>query len=106
RDAVQLRSHTAMHHVRRTMSAVALLAVAAVLLTPSAAVAATDGDFEFTVSGGAATITGYTGTSTDPVIPSTVSDPGGTYPVTVLGYDAFAGKPLSSVSMPDTVTAI
>jgi hypothetical protein len=45
--------------------------------TAEKAYAATDGDYEYSVSDGRATITGYNGTSTEIVVPATL----GGYPV-------------------------
>ena len=49
------------------------------------------------------TITGYTGTTTDLVIPSGIEG----YPVTSIGYEAFAWcYSLTSITIPDSVTSI
>ncbi len=82
-----------------------LAAIVMVASTPSVALAS--GDFEYrTISNGsAAEITGYTGNGTDVHIPSLI----GSLPVTSIGASAFANNktvPLSSVSIPDTVTSI
>ena len=60
-------------------------------------------DFSYTIANGAATITGYTGTSQTVVIPETI----GGYPVTAIGDRAFyARNNLISITMPKTVTSI
>ena len=59
--------------------------------------------FEFTVSGGAATITGYLGTEPFVEIPAYI----GEFPVTKIGRQAFFGRTdIESVVLPDTVTFI
>lgn len=69
-------------------------------------------DFQFTVNpdGKTATITGYTGTDVDIVIPETVVYDGETLTVTRIGTEAFSGtiltNKLKSVVIPDTVTEI
>jgi uncharacterized repeat protein (TIGR02543 family) len=55
--------------------------------TTEEAYAATDGDYEYSVSGGKATITKYNGAGGDISIPSAL----GGYPVTAIGKEAFAG---------------
>ncbi|MED3575060.1 leucine-rich repeat protein [Cytobacillus praedii] len=65
--------------------------------------AAVHGDFEYIISNGAVTITGYTGASyLHPVIPSYI----GGYPVRVIGESAFEEDYLGQVTIPNTVTTI
>ena len=60
-------------------------------------------DFECEVNhDGTITITGYTGTSQDVVIPETINEK----PVTMIGRSAFAEKNLESVTIPNSVTSI
>ena len=60
-------------------------------------------DFSYTVANGAATITGYTGSSQTVVIPGTI----GGYPVTAIGNKAFyARNNLISITLPESVTTI
>ncbi len=83
------------------------LAFAVVLLClfllPTTASAATYGDFEYTVSNGEATITGYTGTASDITIPAAL----GGCPVTKLGEWMFLScDNLTTVNIPDSVSII
>ncbi len=63
-------------------------------------------DFTFTVSDGKATITGYTGTDMDVVIPDSLSDETGTYPVAALDISVFYGKAITSVTIPAAISTI
>ena len=58
--------------------------------------------YQYTVEDGKATITKYTGRETEITIPATL----GGAPVTEIGYGAFRGKPIRSITIPDTVTEI
>ncbi|MFO1477618.1 MAG: leucine-rich repeat protein [Verrucomicrobiota bacterium] len=51
---------------------------------------------------GSLTITGYTGTNCDVIIPDEIDG----IPVLVIGHSAFAGTPLTSVVIPQTVTTL
>jgi len=67
------------------------------------ALAATEGDYEYTVTDGAATITKYTGAGGDVTIPATL----GGYPVTKIGDQSFISQSeLTSVVIPEGVTGI
>jgi hypothetical protein len=59
-------------------------------------------DFEYAVSDGKAAITGYTGSGANVVIPGAVNG----VPVTSIGFGAFSGHQLVSVTIPDSVTYI
>jgi hypothetical protein len=61
-----------------------------------------DDDFEIRVTDWEITITGYTGSATDVVIPATING----WPVTAIGEMAFRKKGLTSVIIPDNVTTI
>lgn len=65
-------------------------------------------DFEFTGSGGTATVTGLadSGFSGELIIPQTVVKGGLTYTVTEIAVSAFKGAPITSVSLPPTITVI
>ncbi len=77
-----------------------LLTIGAFTLSANAA---TSGDYTYSVSGGNATITDYTGSATTLTIPSTL----GGYPVTSIGYDAFYNcDSLTSVTIGNSVTSI
>ncbi len=64
--------------------------------------AATDGFFNYSVADGNATVTEYTGTSNQLVIPGTL----GGFPVTAIGDQALAYSTFTSVTMPNTVVSI
>ena len=69
----------------------------------------TAGDFEYTLSGSEATVSGYTGTATDLTIPETATDSSTnvTYTVTGIGEGVFKDKTaLVSVTLPDKMTTI
>jgi hypothetical protein len=59
-------------------------------------------DFETMMENGSVTITGYTGTRTQLVIPVEISG----IPVTKIGNRAFLGKRLTSVTIPNTIIEI
>jgi len=56
--------------------------------------------------GAGATVTGYDGSSAVVDIPKKVTMNGQVYAVTTIGYGAFSGNELSSVTIPDSVTTI
>ncbi len=61
------------------------------------------GDYEYTVTDGEVTITAYTGTATNLVVPEYIDG----YPVTQIGNDAFAYcQTLVGVELPSTLTEI
>ena len=60
------------------------------------------GDFLYETENGGVTITGYTGSASDVVIPRTING----QPVVAVGRVAFIRKRLTSVTLPDTVTVI
>ena len=87
----------------RIVSAVLALLLASNFAAPSGVRAASDAGFEYTVTDGAATVTGCTSTCpTTLVIPATL----GGYPVTTFSEFAFFDKDLISVTIPDSVTSI
>jgi len=74
------------------------------LLTPEAR-AATEGDYTYTVSEGKATITKYSGSTSNENV--TIPDTLGGYPVTAIGEMAFYGSTgITDVIVPDSVTHI
>jgi len=71
--------------------------------TPFAGLTASQLAFAYSVSGGAATITGYTGTGGAATIPSVIAG----NPVTTIGVNAFDNtSTLTSVTIPSSVTSI
>lgn len=85
-------------------AALALVLMLALIpaVAPNAA-AATSGKYEYSVSGGQATITRYTGNASNLTIPGTL----GGYPVTAIGNFVFARyTALKSVTIPNSVTSI
>jgi len=75
-----------------------------VLATPLAATAQQFGDFTYTTSGSAITITGYNGPSGEVTIPSTING----LPVTRIGDYVFNSVyySLTAITIPDSVTSI
>jgi hypothetical protein len=66
-------------------------------------IAASAGDFNYTVNGGSITITGYTGPGGDVAIPDSVVGK----PVTSIGPSAFVySSGLTTMTIPDSVTSI
>jgi hypothetical protein len=63
---------------------------------------AVQAQFNYTTNNGTITITGYTGTNDDVVIPSTIDG----LQVTSIGTNAFQSTPINIVSIPDSVTKI
>lgn len=59
-------------------------------------------EFTYTESNSMATITGYTGSSNDIIIPDEIDG----YPVTAIGNEAFHSKRLTSVTIPEGVLSI
>jgi hypothetical protein len=85
-----------------------LTIVCALCTLPALAATFTVGDFQFeTIDNNTCTLTKYLGYSTGTVIiPKSASDATGAYSVTKIGANAFAGKDLVSVTIPDMVTTI
>jgi hypothetical protein len=61
-----------------------------------------EAQFTYTITNGTVTITGYTGSGGDVIIPSTLNG----LPVTSIGDSAFWGQALTSVTIPNSVTFI
>ena len=88
---------------KRMLSAALALLMAVSFASPIGARALSDAGFEYTVTGGTATVTGCTSTCpTNLVIPDTL----GGYPVTTFSEFAFAFSNLTNVTIPSTVTSI
>ncbi len=63
--------------------------------------------FEYTLSGSNATITGYTGTDTNVIIPDTITNGGTDYTVTAISNEAFyQNTVITSLSIPGSVQTI
>jgi hypothetical protein len=87
---------------KSTLAAVVTLALAASLFTATSAFADTSGDFSYAVDNGTASVTGYSGASTDMVIPATL----GGFPVTSIAVRAFQDHALTSVALPEGLLII
>ena len=62
-----------------------------------------DGDWTYTVDGGAATVTGYNGNDANLIVPSTL----GGYPVKAIGDEAFYGEYyIDTITFPDSLESI
>jgi hypothetical protein len=75
------------------------------VVTPDLVSADQEGDYTYTVSGGVATITGYTGAGGAITIPSTL----GGFPTVHIGdtaFDSYNGHLITSVLIPSSVTTI
>jgi putative cell wall-binding protein len=80
-----------------------VLAVAMLVAPVQVARADSSGGFEYTITAGAATITGYTGPGGAVTIPSTL----GGNPVTTIGFEAFKDQAgITSVVIPNSVTRV
>ncbi|MFA5675686.1 MAG: leucine-rich repeat protein [Christensenellales bacterium] len=87
----------------RTVFSVFLAFVLTLLLLPLTALAATSGDYEYSVCGGNATITRYIGSAINLSIPETL----GGYPVTSIGDIAFEYcRSLINITIPSSVISI
>ncbi len=86
------------------MLSVAMAAAMLLMIIPLSVVSAeTEGNYEYTVVDGEATITKYNGSPKELTIPNTL----GGYPVTAIGKYAFAQcQRLINVTIPDSVTTI
>ena len=88
---------------KRIVPAVLALWLVVSFAVPSGARALSAGGFEYTVTGGVATVTGCTGACpTTLVIPATLDG----YSVTSIGDYAFDSNALTSVTIPNSVTSI
>ena len=79
-----------------------------VLLAAASAETGTDGlQYSYNDEDLTATVSGYTGTATEVVIPAEVTHEDNTYKVTAIGYSAFwNNSDLTSVTIPEGVTII
>lgn len=74
--------------------------------TTMTAVSHEPGNFTYSLSGGEATITGYTGTDMNVVIPESINDGGINYRVTAIDISVFYGLLITSVVIPTGVQVI
>ena len=66
-----------------------------------------DDGLEFTVTGGTAKVSEYTGTDTEVIIPAAITYNGKTYKVTAIGDEAFRGcYGIDEITIPNSVTSI
>ncbi|HEV7927387.1 MAG TPA: leucine-rich repeat domain-containing protein, partial [Verrucomicrobiae bacterium] len=72
------------------------------VLISLAATTAVQAQFEYTTNDGAITITGYSGSGGQVIIPTNISS----LPVTAIGANAFESSSLSGVTIPDSITSI
>lgn len=80
-----------------------LLLLLMLCLCAAFALADAEGDFIYSVSGGEAKTTAYTGSADTLIVPSALNG----YPVTAIGYCAFRScTSLSSIVLPDSITSI
>lgn len=80
-----------------------LLMVLSILIPSNLSVsAAVSGDYTYTLAGGEATLTKYSGSDTDIVIPAQIDG----YPVVAIGRSMFSDDPITSVVFPDSVRTI
>ncbi|MCX6652682.1 MAG: fibronectin type III domain-containing protein [Methanomassiliicoccales archaeon] len=97
-----MRKEFCIHANSAILVSLVLLGAFFVVATDTVA-ADSEGDYTYTVSGGVATITGYTGAGGAITIPSTL----GGHPVVAIGDYAFSScTSLTSVTIPDSVTSI
>ena len=88
---------------KRVLTTALALLLAVSFAVPSGARALSAGGFEYTVTGGVATVTGCTGACpTTLVIPATLDG----YSVTSIGISAFRLNALTTVTIPNSVTSI
>ena len=89
--------------MRSTVRAILVSLVLVVVMLAGAQTALAVTTWTYTMAGGNATITGYTGTDTAITVPSTIDG----YPVVAIGSMAFYERTsLTSVTIPDSVTSI
>ena len=70
--------------------------------TSFTAAALTEGDYEYTITDGEATVANYLGNEEHVTVPSTL----GGYPVTAVGREAFRGRAIQSITLPDGILSI
>lgn len=84
------------------LSLIAVMLISIIFSINVPALANTNSDYTYTVRNGEATISRYSGTQKDVVIPSELDG----YPVVGIGASAFYSKSITSVVIPDTVREI
>lgn len=96
--------------MKKNLKAMAALALSLIMALPAApaktAEAAAEGEFEYTIEDGGATITKYNNSTGHLVDSLAIPDQLGGCPVTAIGADAFQSGSTKKIVIPDSVTSI
>jgi len=88
------------------LAVTALIAASVAVASPASAETVGDIDYSLNADGVSAIVNSYSGTSTDVVIPATITLAGNTVPVTRIEIRAFLFENLTSVVLPSSLEAI